>query len=229
MWNIMYIIKDYLHTKNFQEFINRRFNDKNKQVVSNKVFKTISDGEISYYLDDMSHTIEEAYIDYDFTDLRSSDTVLDIGACIGGFSLKTAKKVKHVYAVEPIKAPELRRNIELNNMQNITVIEGALGEEVLNVKWGGVERSITGMNLSEIIEKCGGHVDFLKMDCEGGEWCIKPEELNGIRRIEAEIHNLDGKHNFNTFLEMLGRLDYKYTYTSFYKYAMLVHAYKNNM
>jgi len=35
-------------------------------------------------------------------------------------------------------------------------------------------------------------VDFLKMDCEGAEWFIEPEELKGIRRIEAEVH-LDRK------------------------------------
>jgi len=58
---------------------------------------------------------------------------------------------------------------------------------------------------------CGGHVDFLKMDCEGAEWCITPDELKGIRRIEAEIHNFDGTHNLLDFVDMLSNNGYKYT------------------
>lgn len=36
---------------------------------------------------------------------------------------------------------------------------------------------------------CGG-CDFLKIDCEGGEWEIEAEELKGIRRIEMEVHKI---------------------------------------
>jgi len=32
-----------------------------------------------------------------------------------------------------------------------------------------------------------------------GEWYIQPHELQGIRRIEAEVHNFDGKHKFRNF------------------------------
>jgi hypothetical protein len=33
-----------------------------------------------------------------------------------------------------------------------------------------------------------GGCDFLKCDCEGGEWQIRPGDLAGIRRIEMELH-----------------------------------------
>ena len=39
----------------------------------------------------------------------------------------------------------------------------------------------------KIIEIAGG-CDFLKSDCEGAEWQIVPEDLNGIRHIEMELH-----------------------------------------
>jgi hypothetical protein len=43
----------------------------------------------------------------------------------------------------------------------------------------------------------------LKCDCEGAEWCITLPEIMNIRRIETEIHNFDGKHNFKDFENLL--------------------------
>ena len=28
----------------------------------------------------------------------------------------------------------------------------------------------------------------MKCDCEGAEWSIRPEDLDGVRRIEMELH-----------------------------------------
>jgi hypothetical protein len=33
-----------------------------------------------------------------------------------------------------------------------------------------------------------GGCDFLKCDCEGAEWLIRPADLAGVRRIEMELH-----------------------------------------
>jgi hypothetical protein len=41
--------------------------------------------------------------------------------------------------------------------------------------------------LGKIITMAGG-CDFLKCDCEGAEWQIIPEDLEGVRRIEMELH-----------------------------------------
>jgi len=35
---------------------------------------------------------------------------------------------------------------------------------------------------------CGEKIDFLKSDCEGCEWFINKLDLEGIRRIEMEVH-----------------------------------------
>jgi len=84
---------------------------------------------------------------------------------------------------------ELRRNISLNS-RNIQVIEAALGDgEVIEAKWKYHRKSIRAMTLSDIKSFCGG-CDFLKIDCEGNEWLVKPEELDGIRRIEMEVHKV---------------------------------------
>ncbi len=64
--------------------------------------------------------------------LRPGMTVLDIGANIGIYSINAARRISpgRVYAFEPV--PEnvslLRRNIDLNGLDNVDVIPSAVGE-----------------------------------------------------------------------------------------------------
>jgi len=125
--------------------------------------------------------------DYQFDDIKEEDIVIDIGANIGGFSIPASRVSKHVYAVEPITVEELRKNIAMNN-RNITVLETALGNgQPEEIRWRTQHKPVLTMTLSEIKKRCGG-CDFLKVDCEGGEWAIRPWELEGTRRIEMEVH-----------------------------------------
>jgi FkbM family methyltransferase len=169
-------------------------------------------------------TIEQVFDSYKFNDVREDDIVLDIGANVGGFSLFISKMVKKVYAVEPLVADTLRENISLNKIDNIIVLEKCLGKGKIEISWLEEKKEMTGISLSELIKLCGGEIDFLKCDCEGGEWSIKPEELEGIRRIEMEVHNLDGKYDVNNYLEILDDAGFKYTYKI--STEMIVHATK---
>ncbi|HWQ96222.1 MAG TPA: FkbM family methyltransferase, partial [Candidatus Methylomirabilis sp.] len=163
------------------------------------------------------------YSQYKFYDMQKDDIVLDIGANVGAFSIFISNTVKQVYAVEPALPNVLKHNIKLNNIKNITVFEKALGDGELNIEWRG-KHKISGNSLAEIIELCGGHIDVLKCDCEGGEWCIKSPELKGIRRIEMEVHNFEGKHNFEDYLKMLSDAGFLYEYQITSKQIMLIHA-----
>jgi tRNA A58 N-methylase Trm61 len=64
---------------------------------------------------------------------REGDTVVDVGAHIGVFSIYLAKKFPFikVYAVEPdpVNHNHLERNIELNRVTNITVINKTVSED----------------------------------------------------------------------------------------------------
>ena len=69
------------------------------------------------------------------TFLDKGDIVLDIGANIGYYVLLEARVIKntgHIYAIEPIPSniKMLKRNIELNNYQNVDIYTGAMGEKV---------------------------------------------------------------------------------------------------
>ena len=111
-------------------------------------------------------------------------------ASVGGFSIPASKKAKHVYAVEPMTPNMIRMNADLNKIENMGVLDLALGDgTTITINWLGKSRTMKTKTLTEIKELCGG-CDFLKIDCEGCEWNIKPEELNGVRRIEMEVHTV---------------------------------------
>jgi len=69
---------------------------------------------------------------YDYLKLSSSSIVIDIGAHIGLFAVKVARKVKKVVAIEP--HPEnfklLLANVRLNHLKNVTAINAAIGREM---------------------------------------------------------------------------------------------------
>ena len=84
-------------------------------------------------------------------------------------------------------------------------------------------KSLSG--ILEIVGKC----DFLKIDCEGCEWNIDYRELEGFRRIEGEVHNFDGKHDFTSFEEKLTKAGFEYEVVQNSEYTCLVHASKKDL
>jgi hypothetical protein len=125
--------------------------------------------------------------EYRFDDIRPGDRVLDIGANVGGFCIRAARMSGHVTAVEPVTTPLLLENISANNV-TVQVIGGALGDgKPKEICWDDCRVVAPTYPLHALIAMSGG-CDFLKCDCEGAEWLINPAELDGVRRIEMEIH-----------------------------------------
>ncbi len=205
------------------------------KLLNNNTFKIIGTENSLFYIDDMIRTIVDVDREYEYYDIRPTDIVMDLGACIGGFALKISQKVNHVYAVEPILVESLNQNIQLNNnVNNITILNYSLDK--VDRQWNGEryknsDKTSNNKTLSELIDLAGGHIDFLKLDCEGGEWCIQPDELIYIRRIEAEIHSYDSNnniHNMTDFENTLQIANFEYTKQITSSKTMLVHA-KNKM
>ena len=125
--------------------------------------------------------------DYRFSDIGEDDRVLDIGANVGAFALRASRLSRHVVAVEPVTTALLRENIRLNNA-DIRVIAAGLGNgTVSRCTWDDESAIVSTFPLGQLIRDAGG-CDFLKCDCEGAEWGIRPVDLDGIRRIEMELH-----------------------------------------
>ena len=125
--DIATIILDLRTSPNLQEFINRRFNDPAKIVlerhdVAGVLMTTGGKFKLTRMIGNATHVTREV----DLTDIRPDDIVLDIGACIGGFTVPAALRCAHVYAVEPLYAGQLRENIAFNSLENVTVLEKAI-------------------------------------------------------------------------------------------------------
>jgi FkbM family methyltransferase len=174
-----------------------------------------------FYYDDVLRDFRELFIqvdEYDISEIRANDVVVDLGANIGAFTILIAPKVAHVVAVEPLFYKQLCANIKLNKFENVSCLQEYIGEEgkIVTCSFYGRSDKFVGTSFHNIIQqiyqKHGLTPTVLKTDCEGGEWLIQPEDLENIRVIEAEVHNFNGRKPM-IFKDMLISLGYTCYYT----------------
>lgn len=146
--------------------------------------------------------------------IKENDTIIDIGAHVGFFTIYAAKRASKgkVFSFEPSRGSFefLKRNIELNKLENV------LAENIGILKTGGIailfneennaignsmfknnvsaqKETVTTNSLNEILNRYEiEKVDLLKMDCEGAEYEIilnlQQETLGKIVKLSAEVH-----------------------------------------
>jgi FkbM family methyltransferase len=200
MWDIIFIVKDLIKTRNLQKWLNNRFKDSRKIIIDKDSFDKIGIKNLWFYTDGPISLIEEVFEEYDLSGLMPTDIVVDIGASIGAFTIFAAKNVNKVYAIEPLFNLELQKNIELNNLNNVEIINSAIGHN--NGKFDTIEfynktKSVEIMSFANLKLKIQ-KIDFLKIDCEGCEWSINPIDFEGVRRIEMEIHIRKNSYKFDS-------------------------------
>ncbi len=146
-------------------------------------------------MDLFTNRFEAAEIGFVRTHLAPGDVVLDLGANAGLYTLMASRLVGergHVYAFEPgaRAVALLRRNIELNRLTNVTVINAAVSNETGQAEFGEASdtamsslarigrdaQEIQGWNtvrtvrLDDAIAEYGIRTPtFIKMDVEGAE------------------------------------------------------------
>jgi FkbM family methyltransferase len=163
---------------------------------------------------------------YDFSDLNATDVVLDLGACVGASTIKMARTAKFVVAVEPLFFDELKENIQLNHLKNVFCLPYALNHienRFTELSFCGKTEVVKCAPMSRVLSCCPAKPTFLKTDCEGGEWDIRPEHLKGIRAVEAEIHNFNG-HNPMDFVVMLQNCRFAVRYEKTAEGQLMIHA-----
>jgi FkbM family methyltransferase len=164
--------------------------------------------------------IKETCLDKDYevhgTPIQDNWVVADIGAGLGDFTLMTAHAhpTARVFAYEPFAESFalLQHNIQLNGVTNVqtrpVAVGAQRGQKVLATTGAAVQHTTTDSTLSgeataqmtvqaitlnDLLAEVGGHCDFLKMDCEGGEFEIllnaSCETLRQFSHICMEYHD----------------------------------------
>lgn len=171
-----------------RKYTNLLYYNPNTMLLSVDKIKVIEVGGCKFYPNEALEGLTQMDGDPWLAGTRPSDVVLDLGAHVGIMCIPLAKKVREVYAIEPLYFRELKQNLELNDLHNVEVWRIALGGGgALKLRYHEREGTVPTMSLSTLKDKIG-QIDFLKMNCEGGEWSMSPWELLHIREIRLDYH-----------------------------------------
>ena len=142
--------------------------------------------------------------DYIMGSLPEGGVFLDIGAHVGHYTLRAARKGSHVYAVEanPDTAGRLLANLELNKIENVTVWAVAAWDswDVLSlaphdeamrngsqrVHRGGGQVTVAGMPLDMLLAHVP-RVDTVKMDVEGADIRVLKGMHHALCRLKPKL------------------------------------------
>ena len=147
-------------------------------------------------------------------EIKSNDTVIDVGAHIGLFTMYATQSCKNgnIYSYEPVKEnfEILKANIAINNLQDVKIFNSAVSNSdstitlFINNDESGhsmfsesseniIVNSTTLMKIFDKnnIKKC----NFLKLDCEGAEYEIieklPSKYFKMIEKMVIEYHMFD--------------------------------------
>jgi len=157
-------------------------------------------GKNNWYVD---ATIEEMGYGnmYDrFFTVEEGDIVVDLGASLGPFTYSILpNNPKQCYVVEPLsyQIDVLHKNV---GKDNVKIIQGAITDKKkIEITWDYVSESVPTFTFREFLDENGiDKIDFLKCDCEGGEYDVfQPsniEFLKTIPKIVTEFHLRDDEN-----------------------------------
>ena len=175
---------------------------------------------------------------------REGDTVIDIGAHIGRYTITSSKQVGSTGKVVAIEAdPDnfqlLKRNIALNNLTNVLPLNYAvfstrtrmkLYEQSASAKYNSIMLTrartmnyveVNADTLDSILEQNRiNRVNWIKIDVEGAEFEVlkgstKTLSSNDISLL-VEIHNIDDPSHYDNILDVLKYHNYEITFENRY-------------
>jgi len=151
-----------------------------------------------YHKNSIINEIFKSKIYEEIYQVKEGDVVVDIGASIGPFTYSILdKNPKMVHVLEPSISEFETITKNLGNNPNVTLINKGItySDSVVksNMMFGG-EDKFNGTKFSSFIRDNNiDYIDFIKTDCEGGEYHIFMEEnmdylLNNVGCIVGEWH-----------------------------------------
>jgi hypothetical protein len=99
-------------------------------------------------------------------------------------------------------------------------------EEIGSISFCGRSALVRYKSMKSILKACPVPPTVLKIDCEGEEWSISPEEFRTFRAIEAEVHDFKGKNPMD-FVVTLEREGFKVSWYRAPERQLMLHARKS--
>ena len=132
--------------------------------------------------------------------VEKGDIVLDVGASHGPFTYSILhKEPKHVYCIEPsqVEFPVLVKNTIGFPVTPINKGLSDTNETQLSDKIFGGTNMMEGITFSKLVELYSlTKIDFIKTDCEGGEYCIFNEK--NFNYIKYNVKKIVGEWHLST-------------------------------
>jgi FkbM family methyltransferase len=176
---------------------------------------------------------------------KEGDTVIDIGAHIGRYTITSSKQVGNSGKVVAIEAdPDnfelLKRNIALNNLTNVLPLNYAVFSERTRIKLYEQSASakynslmlaraaktknyveVNADTLDSILKQNGvNQVNWIKIDVEGAEFEVlkgSTKTLSGENvSLFIEIHNIGDPSHYDNIVDFLKYHDYEITFEQRY-------------
>ncbi len=151
------------------------------------------------------------------------DTVLDIGGNVGifGVAARIAFPGAVIHSYEPNPKIEKYLSYQAKSV-NFTYFMEAVGSEngMVSLDFPGdsvqtrsrkdINGKIPQISFSKAIKRIGGHVDLLKMDCEGAEWEIfeETESWKRVNNLTMEYHLFESGATEQKLLEKVEDLGF---------------------
>jgi autotransporter strand-loop-strand O-heptosyltransferase len=183
-----------------------------KQITSDMVIKEINKimnkeksfdwgTQNDWYIKTINEEIFENKIYERFFEVEKGDIVLDVGASLGPFTFSILNKnPKHVFCFEPCEEefPTLVKNTVGNPvthiMKGISNTNNVTQNNKLFNSVDGLQTEMESITFKKFIDLYNiEKIDFLKTDCEGGEYDIFNDEnydfiKNNVKKISGEWH-----------------------------------------
>jgi FkbM family methyltransferase len=153
--------------------------------------------------------------DYDWwRKVQPGDIVVDIGACVGMFTAHALDRgASKVYSLEPNK--KFMKTI-INNMYDYIVnedeirfipVDYAIGSKPSHTNFVFHTNEFKTMSFKEFIDRFKiEKIDYLKLDCEGGEYDVLSKEnlswiKDNVKHIAVECHLRASENGIEDFIK----------------------------
>ena len=152
-----------------------------------------------------------------FFNVEEGDVVMDIGASIGPFTHSILEKnPSHVYCIEPCdeEFTYLMKNTDRDFVthinKGITSVDGVVETGHMFTAKLGDQINMDSIRFETLVDQYGiTKIDFLKTDCEGGEYDIFNDQnftwiKDNVKKISGEwhLHNHETKMKFRKFRDL---------------------------